>query len=103
MPDSDFVKFVAVPVSHADDVRAALCRAGAGSRGITNIAVGRGKCVGRFIHAWLASGDWRGGYNGRVEEEVLRQFVTRIFPQCYCGIKKAHPYEEPPVTLSLGS
>ncbi|MEK7623673.1 MAG: hypothetical protein AAB408_03325 [Patescibacteria group bacterium] len=100
--DSDFVKIqVAVPVSHADDVRAALGRAGAGKQGNYEYCSGSYKCVGRFYPmpgSHPAIGEV--GTMEEVEEEVIETICHKdLLPSVIAAVKKAHPYEEPPIDI----
>ena len=92
---------VAVPVVHADALRAVLGRAGAGRQGKYEYCSGSWKSVGRFYPmpgANPAIGEV--GTMEEVEEEVIETICHKdILPQVIAAIKKAHPYEEPPIDI----
>lgn len=100
--ESDFVKIqVAVPVSHADGVRAALGRAGAGRQGKYEYCSGSWPSTGRFFPlpgARPAIGEI--GTMEEVAEEVIETLCHKdLVNDVVAAIKKAHPYEEPPIDI----
>lgn len=94
---SDYVTIViTVPETHADEVRAAMGRAGAGKVGDYSYCSYSVKGIGRFM-----PNKGSNPYLGK--EDVLEEVVEeRIETVCNCSvlehvleeIKKAHPYEE---------
>lgn len=100
--ESHFVKIqVAVPVSHADDLRAALGRAGAGKQGHYEYCSGSWRSIGRFYplpDAKPAIGEV--GTMEEVEEEVIETICHKdIVPAVVAAIRNVHPYEEPPIDI----
>lgn len=100
--ESDFVVIrVAVPVSHADAIRKALGDAGAGKQGNYAYCSGSHKVTGRFVPlegAHPAIGAV--GIPEVVEEEAIYTICHKeIVENIVAAIKKAHPYEEPPIDI----
>lgn len=102
LKESDYVKIqVAVPVSHADAIREALGSAGAGIQGNYTYCSGSSPVTGRFIPmdgAKPAIGAI--GKPEEVEEEMIQTICHKDkVADVIVAIKKAHPYEEPPIDI----
>ena len=100
--ESDFVVIrVAVPLSHADAVRKAIGDAGAGKQGDYAYCSGSYKITGRFlplVGAHPAIGAV--GIPEVVEEEAIYTICHKDIVERVIGaVKKAHPYEEPPIDI----
>lgn len=97
MDGSKNVKIVVtVPVTHADAVREAMGRAGAGQSGHYSFCSFSSKGIGRFKPepgANPAIGEV--GRLESVEEERIEVICGRdILTEVIAAVKKAHPYEE---------
>lgn len=92
---------VNVPVNHADAVREALGKAGAGQIGSYGFCSFSIKGIGRYIPfkgAHPAIGEV--GHLESVEEEQIETFCDEaILESVIRELKAAHPYEEPAITL----
>lgn len=102
LEQSNFVKIrVAVPVSHADNIRKVLSAAGAGRQGNYDFCSGSQKQVGRFRP--LSEAKPSIGKIGRVEtvEEELIEVLCHIdlVKKVVEAVKAAHPYEEPAIDI----
>lgn len=102
LKESDFVKIqVAVPVSHADAIREALGKAGAGIQGNYTYCSGSHPVTGRFVPmegAQPAIGAI--GKPEEVKEEMIQTICHKDkVVEVIAAIKKAHPYEEPPIDI----
>jgi hypothetical protein len=102
MKDSDFVKIrVFVPVSHADALRAAMGRVGAGKMGNYEYCSSSWAVTGRFFPmsgAQPAIGEI--GTMEEVPEEVVETICHKdIIKIVIAEIKKVHPYEEPAIDI----
>ena len=104
MNESDYVKIaVFVPESHADAVREAMGRAGAGQIGNYSYCTSSSKSVGRFkpengAHPHV-------GEIGKIEvvaEEKIETVCKRDkLNDVIKAIKEVHPYEEVPLDVWL--
>ena len=102
LKESDYVKIVvAVPVKSAPKMRQALGKAGAGKQGKYKFCSGSYKATGRFIPqtgAHPAIGQQ--GKLEEVEEEIITTICHKdLVKKVVAAIKKAHPYEEPPIDI----
>lgn len=102
MKFSNDVKLVViVPEAHADAVREALAAAGAGRMGDYTHCSFSTKGVGRF-----KPGSGAKPFIGKVGalEEVVEERIETVcpkdlLPQVIAAVRKAHPYEEPPIDI----
>lgn len=102
LKESNYVKIiVAVPAKSADKIRQALGKAGAGQQGKYNYCSGSYSAIGRFIPQ--AGSNPAIGQTGKLEE-VTEEIITtichkKLVAKVVDAIKKAHPYEEPPIDI----
>lgn len=102
LQESDYVKIiVAVPRESADKIRQALGKADAGQQGKYNYCSGSYPAIGRFIPKKGAQPAI--GQIGKLEE-IKEEIITTIchknlVEKVITEIKKAHPYEEPPIDI----
>jgi hypothetical protein len=97
MPNSKNVKIVVfVPESHADIVREAMGRAGAGKIGNYTFCSVSTKCTGRFKpEAGASPTIGEVGKLESVEEERIEAVCSRnLLDDVVSAIKEVHPYEE---------
>ena len=104
LKESDYVKIVvAVPRQSAGKIRQALGKAGAGQQGKYKYCSGSYKATGRFIPqtgSYPAIGQT--GKLEEVEEEIITAICHKnLVKKIVAAIKKAHPYEEPPIDIIL--
>lgn len=102
LKESMYVKIqVAVPVAQADAVREALGRAGAGQQGNYTFCSGSTRIIGRFLpSAGAKPAIGEVGKLEEVREEIIETICHKdILPRVIAEIKKAHPYEEPPIDI----
>lgn len=87
---------VTVPRSHVEDVRIAICEAGAGVRGNYTHCTTSTKCIGTFIPQENSNPYIGQKYNlEHVEEEILETMCDiKIAKQVIKKLKEVHPYEE---------
>ena len=102
LKESEFVKLrVGVPATHADEVRAALGRAGAGRMGQYEYCSGSWPVTGRFFP--LAGAHPAIGEVGTMEEvaeEVIETICQRdLVAEVVAAVRRVHPYEEPPIDI----
>lgn len=102
LKESDYVKIqTAVPLEYADRVRQALGDAGAGVQGSYSHCSGSWRNIGRFTPltgAKPAIGSI--GKPEEVKEEVIVVLCHRDkLKDAIAALKKAHPYEEPPIDI----
>ncbi|MDD5342077.1 MAG: hypothetical protein PHI73_01975 [Patescibacteria group bacterium] len=102
LKESDYVKIqTAVPVQYAERVRQAMGDAGAGVQGNYSHCSGSAKSVGRFTPlegAHPAIGAI--GKPEEVEEENIEMLCHKEkVKEVIAALKKAHPYEEPPIDI----
>lgn len=93
--------FVTVPLKNVDDVRNAMCEAGAGVIGNYSFCTSSTKCIGTFIP--------NGNANPHIGTKNELEFVKEEKLEAICDIKdvknvlenirKAHPYEEPAIDI----
>lgn len=100
--EPSFVKIVVfTPLSHADQVRDALGRAGAGHVGTYDFCSFSSRGIGRFRP--LKGADPLIGAEGKfeeVEEERIEVICpVEIFKTVVAAVKKVHPYEEPAIDV----
>lgn len=92
---------ISVPVSHADAVREALGKAGAGAQGNYEYCSGSMRQVGRFRP--LPGAEPAIGEVGKfeeVEEELIHTICHKdILESVIEAVKQAHPYEEPMIDI----
>ena len=90
---------VSVPVAHADSVREAMGKAGAGKSEKYSFASFSSRGIGRFrpeAGAHPAIGHI--GQMEEVEEEKIEMICdSEVLAAVVEAIKKVHPYEEPPI------
>lgn len=102
LKESAYLKIsVAVPRGSADKIREALGAAGAGQQGKYKYCSGSYPAVGRFIPQTGSRPAI--GQTGKLEE-VAEEIITTIchkdlVEKVIAAIKKAHPYEEPPIDI----
>ena len=88
-----------VPETHVDKVRQAMGNAGAGKVGNYSHCSFSVKGVGRFKPERGAKPTV--GKEGQIEEvpeeRIAMQCEQRLIKRVVTAIKKAHPYEEPPI------
>lgn len=93
--------FVTIPVENVNEVREAVCRAGAGVIGEYSFCTTTSKTLGTFIPNDNAS-PYIGEKNKLefVEEEKL-EFIcdVQIVKQVILELRKVHPYEEPAIDI----
>ncbi|MDD5072032.1 MAG: hypothetical protein PHQ42_04860 [Patescibacteria group bacterium] len=102
LKESNYVKIVvAVPRQSANKIREAIGRVGAGEQGKYKFCSGSYKAIGRFIPqkgAHPAIGQT--GKLEEVEEEIITTICHKdLVEKVVTAIKKAHPYEEPPIDI----
>lgn len=102
LKSSKYVKIrVAVPLTHADKIREALGKAGAGVRGNYEFCSGSWRGVGRFRPkkgARPAIGQV--GKLEEVEEEIIETICHKDHVEkVIAAVKKVHPYEEPAIDI----
>lgn len=100
--DFRFVKIVVfTPLTHADQIREALAKAGAGQIGNYDSCSFSSRGIGRF---WPLKGAKPFvGEPGKLEE-VEEERIEVICPKgkleaALAAVKKAHPYEEPAIDV----
>jgi len=90
-----------VPVTHADEIRAALGRAGAGKQGPYEYCSSSFRVTGRFIAlpgANPAIGEI--GAMEEVEEEIIETICHKdLVAAAVKEVRRVHPYEEPPIDI----
>ena len=102
LKESNYVKIiVAVPKESADKIRQALGKAGAGQQGRYKYCSGSYPATGRFVPQEGSRPAI--GQTGKLEE-VAEEIITTIchknlLAKVIAAIKKAHPYEEPPIDI----
>jgi len=102
LKESNYVKIVvATPKEEADKIRQALDQAGAGQQGKYKFCSGSYPATGRFIPQ--EGSNPAIGQTGKLEE-VAEEIITTIchkdlVEEVILAIKKAHPYEEPPIDI----
>jgi len=102
MKESPYVKImVSVPVPQADEVRAAMGRAGAGKQGEYEYCSASYRVIGRFLP--LAGANPAIGTVGEMEE-VEEEMITTICHKDILAavireIQRVHPYEEPAIDI----
>ncbi len=102
LKESNYVKIVvATPKDSADKIRQALGQAGAGQQGKYKFCSGSYLGTGRFIPQ--VGSNPAIGETGQLEE-VAEEIITTIchkdlVEEVVLAIKKAHPYEEPPIDI----
>ena len=93
--------FVTVPIASLDDVRNAVCNAGAGKIGNYNYCTFSSKGIGTFIPN-DESNPYIGSANKLefVDEEKL-EFICEIskVKQVLKKLRESHPYEEPAIDI----
>lgn len=93
--------FVTVPSKNIDDVRGAVCEAGAGIIGNYNYCTYSSKGIGTFIPN--AEANPHIGERGKLEfvKEVKLEFVCDIksVKNVLGALRKSHPYEEPAIDI----
>lgn len=99
---SKYVKIqTSVPVEQADRMRTALADAGAGIQGSYSHCSGSFSATGRFMP--LSGARPAIGTIGQLEEvpEVIIQTLCHVdkVKTVIAALKKAHPYEEPPIDI----
>lgn len=99
---SSYVKLrIAVPLSHADNMRTVLAEAGAGVQGQYSHCSGSYRCTGRYVPqegATPAIGAI--GALQEVEEEVIETLCEKaVLRAVLDAVKAAHPYEEPAIDI----
>lgn len=102
LQQSDFFKIqVMVPTSHADLIREALGKAGAGKQGNYEYCSGSIRQTGRFRP--LSGATPSIGEVGKletVEEEFIQTLCHKdLLGQVIAEVKKVHPYEEPAIDI----
>ena len=93
--------FVTVPKENLEEIRTAMCKAGAGNIGNYNFCTTTIKSVGTFI-----PNDNANPYIGEknkleyVEEEKLEVIcdINKV-REVICELRKVHPYEEPAIDI----
>lgn len=98
----ELVKIVVyVPVSHAEKIREALAKGGAGHIGNYDSCSFSARGIGRFRP--LKGTKPFIGEEGRLEEVEEERIETilpkKMLPTVIKAIKKAHPYEEPAIDV----
>ncbi|MBI4053922.1 MAG: hypothetical protein HY397_01175 [Candidatus Doudnabacteria bacterium] len=92
---------IAVPVTHAGQIREALAQAGAGVQGNYDHCSGSWRGIGRFrplSGARPAIG--REGQIEEVEEELIETLCHEdLLEKVIAEVKKVHPYEEPAIDI----
>lgn len=101
MPASNVKIVVFVPPSHADAVREALGKAGAGVIGNYDYCTFSTRGVGRFRgNAQSHPVVGKAGVHESVEEERIETVAPRaMLDDILAAIKSVHPYEEAPVDI----
>lgn len=99
---ADFVKIVVfTPLTHADAVREALAKAGAGHIGNYDSCSFSGRGIGRFRP--LKDAKPFIGEAGKIEEVEEEKIETicpkEILPEVLKAVLGAHPYEEPAIDI----
>lgn len=93
--------FVTIPTENVNNVRIAMCEAGAGLIGNYSFCSSSSKCIGTFIPNNNAK-PYIGNNNHLefVEEEKLEAIcdVENVKKVCE-AIRKSHPYEEPAIDI----
>ena len=100
--DPSFVLIVVtVPETHADAVREAMGRAGAGRDGNYGFCSFSVKGVGRFLPLEGANPfiGKQGALEEVVEERIETSCAVELLQKVIAAIKKAHPYEEPSIDI----
>jgi len=102
LKESDYLKIkTAVPIKDVERVRQALGDAGAGVQGNYSHCSGSYKSMGRFTPAEGAEpaiGEI--GKPEEVEEEIVEMLCHKDkIGRVVEALKKAHPYEEPPIDI----
>lgn len=102
MQKPNFLKVVVtVPESHADQVREALGKAGAGQIGSYSSCSFSSKGIGRFRPNDQANPfiGQKGVLEEVVEERIEVTCAASLLKQVLRALRKAHPYEEPAIDL----
>lgn len=102
MQKPNFLKVVVtVPESHADQVREALGKAGAGQIGSYSSCSFSSKGIGRFRPNDQANPfiGQKGVLEEVVEERIEVTCAASLLKQVLQALRKAHPYEEPAIDL----
>jgi hypothetical protein len=99
---SKFVKIVVyAPVPHAEKIREALAKAGAGHIGNYDFCSFSVKGIGRFRP--LKGAKPHIGKQGRIEKVAEERIETicpkKFLKQVLAAVKKVHPYEEPAIDV----
>lgn len=92
---------VTIPENHLEDVRNAICTAGAGNIGNYSFCSNSCKCIGTFIPNNDAS-PFIGSKNTLeyVNEEKLEVICDiKNVKQVISVLRKVHPYEEPDINI----
>lgn len=93
--------FVTVPPENVEEVRAAVCQAGAGVIGNYTFCTSSTSSIGTFLPNENANPYI--GQNGNLEfvEEAKLEFVCDVekVKQVVDALRKAHPYEEPAIDI----
>ncbi len=102
LKESDFVKIhTAVPAEHAQTLRDALGRAGAGEQGDYRHCSGSIKSIGRFTPldgAHPSIGEV--GTPEEVEEEIIQMLCHKNkVKDVVNALRDVHPYEEPAIDI----
>ncbi len=102
MNKSDYFKLnIIVPVTHGDEVREALGKAGAGRQGNYAYCSSSYSSLGRFKP--LPGAEPAIGTVGQLEavaEETISTICHRdLIPSVIAAVKAVHPYEEVPIDI----
>lgn len=93
--------FVTLPLNTVDEVRNAVCKAGAGVIGNYDYCTFMCNGLGTFVPNEAANPHI--GTNGRMErvEEVKLEFICEVskVKQVLKALRKVHPYEEPAIDI----
>lgn len=93
--------FVTIPLENVDEVRDAVCEAGAGIIGEYKYCTSATRSVGTFIPSDNANPYIGESNKLEIVEEDKLEFVCEVakVKQVVEALRKAHPYEEPAIDI----